>query len=436
MKRRPTAIDLFSGAGGFSLGVEQAGFDVVAAVEFDPIHAATHHINFPLCKTLCERVEDVEGSRVLEAADIVGRDPDLVIGGPPCQGFSLIGHRVLEDSRNALVFHFLRLVRELRPRYFVMENVPGMATGAHTQLLHELIERFEQADYQIALPYRTLNAVGYGVPQLRDRLFLLGARVGEALPGYPLPATSARTGRGNNGVPDRGLGLALPTTPTVSMALDGLPPLEPHDSLFGSDELPISCRDEPRNPLARRLASCEDDPTDFGYRRRDGQSVLTGCRRARHTDVSITRFRSTKPGTTEPVSRFYRLPPDGYSNTLRAGTASNRGAFTAPRPIHPRVPRCITVREAARLHTFPDWFRFHSTIWHGFRQIGNAVPPLLGRAVGAAVMAALNRVPARPKRTLDLGNPQLAKLTMSQAAKMFGVNPHVIAPRTRRRAAS
>lgn len=436
MKRRPTAIDLFAGAGGFSLGVEQAGFDIAAAVEFDPIHAATHHINFPLCKTLCERVEDVEGSEVLEAAGIVGRDPDLVIGGPPCQGFSLIGHRVLEDSRNALVFHFLRLVRELRPRYFVMENVPGMATGAHTQLLHELIERFEQAGYQIVLPYRILNAVAYGVPQLRDRLFLLGARVGEPLPSYPLPTTSPRSGRGKNGTADRGLGLGLPTTPTVSMALEGLPPLEPHDSLFKSDELPISCRDEPKNTLARRLAGCEDDPTDFSYRRRDEASVLAGCRRARHTDVSVTRFRATKPGTTEPVSRFYRLPPEGYSNTLRAGTASNRGAFTAPRPIHPRVPRCITVREAARLHTFPDWFRFHSTIWHGFRQIGNAVPPLLGRSVGTAVMSALERVPCRPKRTMDLGNPELAKLTMTQAANMFDVDPHVIAPRTRRRVAS
>lgn len=436
MKGRPTAIDLFAGAGGFSLGVEQAGFDVVAAVEFDPIHAATHHINFPLCKTLCKRVEDVKGNQVLEAADIAGRAPDLVIGGPPCQGFSLIGHRVLEDSRNALVFHFLRLVRELRPRYFVMENVPGMATGAHTQLLHELIERFEKADYQVALPYRTLNAVGYGVPQLRDRLFLLGARVGEPLPIYPLPTTSPGTAGGNNGTRDQGLGLGLPATPTVSMALDGLPPLESHDALFKSDELPVSCRGEPKHTLARHLAGCEDDPTDFGYRRRDQASTLTGCRRARHTDVSVTRFQSTEPGRTEPVSRFYRLPPDGYSNTLRAGTASNRGAFTAPRPIHPRVPRCITVREAARLHTFPDWFRFHSTIWHGFRQIGNAVPPMLGRAVGAAVMSAFDHAPAKPKRTMDLGDPELAKLTMTQAANMFDVDPHVIAPRTRQRAAS
>ena len=436
MKRRPTAIDLFAGAGGLSLGVEQAGFDVVAAVEFDPIHAATHLVNFPRCATLCERVEDVEGSRLLEAANLGERAPDLVVGGPPCQGFSLIGHRVLEDSRNALVFHFLRLVRELRPRYFVMENVPGMATGAHTQLLHELIERFEKADYQIALPYRILNAAAYGVPQLRDRLFLLGARAGERLPSYPLPTSSPRAGRGGNGASDHGLGLGVPTTPTVSMALDGLPRLEAHESLFDSDELLIASRDEPQSTLARRLAGREEDACDFGYRRRHGARVLTGCRRARHTDVSVGRFRSTEPGSTEPVSRFYRLPPDGYCNTLRAGTASNRGAFTAPRPIHPEAPRCITVREAARLHTFPDWFRFHSTIWHGFRQIGNAVPPLLGRAVGAAVMSALNCTPSKPARTLDLGDAELTRLTMSQAAKMFGVDPHVIAPRTRRRAAS
>ncbi len=131
------------------------------------------------------------------------------------------------------------------------------------------------------------------------------------------------------------------------------------------------------------------------------------------------------------MSRFYRLPADGLCNTLRSGTATDRGAFTAPRPIHPTFARCITVREAARLHSYPDWFRFHRTIWHGFRQIGNSVPPLLGRAVGAAVAGALGVEPVRPREALPLGDERLAAFDMREAAAYFDVDPRVVAPRRR-----
>jgi DNA (cytosine-5)-methyltransferase 1 len=131
-EKRPVAVDLFAGVGGLSLGFEQAGFDIVAAVEMDPIHAATHKINFPHCAVICRDVRTLTGVEIRAAANLGNRTIDAVIGGPPCQGFSLIGHRVLDDPRNSLVFHFLRIVGELRPRTFVMENVPGMATGPHT----------------------------------------------------------------------------------------------------------------------------------------------------------------------------------------------------------------------------------------------------------------------------------------------------------------
>src|SRR5207244_3649928 len=108
-----------------------------------------------------------------------------------------------------------------------------------------------------------------------------------------------------------------------------------------------------------------------------------------HTPLSQKRFQATAAGETEPVSRFLKLDPMGVCNTLRAGTGSDRGAFTSPRPIHPHSPRCITVREAARLHSYPDWFRFHATKWHGFRQVGNSVPPLLARAVAAELVRAM-----------------------------------------------
>jgi DNA (cytosine-5)-methyltransferase 1 len=135
----------------------------------------------------------------------------------------------------------------------------------------------------------------------------------------------------------------------------------------------------------------------------------------------------------EEISRLLKLDPGGYCNTLRAGTASDRGAFTSPRPIHPYTPRCITVREAARLHSYPDWFRFHVTKWHGFRQIGNSVPPLLARAVALQVVAALPKT-LRPTPTgaiPNLGDPALLSMSMSEAAGHFEVASDVV-PRRKR----
>ena len=126
------------------------------------------------------------------------------------------------------------------------------------------------------------------------------------------------------------------------------------------------------------------------------------------------------------------MPPEGLCNTLRAGTDSARGAFTSPRPIHPFLPRVITVREAARLHSYPDWFRFHATKWHGFRQIGNSVPPLLGRAVAACVMEALGGAAVKPHHVLEPGLKTLLTCDMRQAAAYFEVRRDVIAQRTRK----
>jgi DNA (cytosine-5)-methyltransferase 1 len=124
----------------------------------------------------------------------------------------------------------------------------------------------------------------------------------------------------------------------------------------------------------------------------------------------------------EPISRFFKLSPDGVSNTLRAGTDGARGAFTSPRPIHFRYDRCVTVREMARLHGFPDWFRLHVTKWHGARQIGNAVPPPLSRAIATEVMKALAIEPQRPERPIALGDEALLSLDLSDASNHFGVD--------------
>jgi DNA (cytosine-5)-methyltransferase 1 len=425
---RPIAIDLFAGVGGMSLGFEQAGFDVVAAVEIDPIHAATHKLNFPRCTVICRDVRALSGRDIRSAAGLGNRVVDVVFGGPPCQGFSLMGHRVLEDPRNSLVFHFLRLVDELKPRTFIMENVPGMATGSHTRLLSELMDRFKQLGYRVRQPHRILNAVNFGVPQNRRRLFLIGARPDTFLPEYPQPRTTPPQ-NGHGAISTGSLRLDLPTCPTAKDAIDDLPDIEDHDFLFETDE--IRCKLKGRSRYALTLRGEIVDPRDYSYPRKFDGSVLTGCLRARHTKLSRKRFSATPPGTTEPISRFFRVPLEGICNTLRAGTATDRGAFSAPRPIHPISPRCISVREAARLHSYPDWFRFHCTIWHGFRQIGNSVPPFLARSVAASVMTALGVKPTKGKERIALGDPVLATFNMREAAHYFGVDPSVIPPRKR-----
>src|ERR1022692_3497019 len=184
--KQPIGVDLFAGAGGLSLGFEQAGFDIAAAIEYDPIHAATHEYNFPDCSIICRSVADIDGDYIRAQSRIGKTDVDVVFGGAPCQGFSMIGKRALDDPRNGLVHHFVRLVLELRPKYFVFENVKGLTVGPHKRFLEEIIDAFQSdGTYRVVTDYRVLNAADYGVPQDRRRLFLLGARKGLALPTYP-----------------------------------------------------------------------------------------------------------------------------------------------------------------------------------------------------------------------------------------------------------
>lgn len=408
--RRPIGIDLFAGAGGLSLGFEQAGFDVAAAVEIDPIHCAVHEYNFPNSAVICASVVDLTGDEIRRRAKLGDKEIDCVFGGAPCQGFSMIGKRVLDDPRNQLVFHYVRLVRELRPKYCVFENVKGLTVGKHKQFLAELIDALEQNGYEVLLPYKVLNAADYGVPQDRRRLFLIGALKGEPMPVYPDPIGKV----------------------SVLEAIGDLPDADEFEELLNTDSVPVKF--ETKSKYARRLRGLESDPDDFGYPHDFDAHVLSASLRTEHTDLSRKRFIETEQGKTEPVSRFHKLHPSGVCNTLRAGTDSARGAFTSPRPIHPYLPRVITVREAARLHSYPDWFRFHVTKWHGFRQIGNSVPPKLGRAVAGQIIQALGLTPKKPKKKIVPchGADKLLSFGMSAAASYFSVSSTVIAQRTRK----
>lgn len=416
---RPIGIDLFAGAGGLSLGFEQAGFDVAAAVEIDPVHCAVHKFNFPDTAIIPRTVEGLSGASIRLAAGIGDRTVDCVFGGAPCQGFSLIGHRALDDPRNKLVLDFVRIVSELKARTFVFENVKGLTVGRHKTFLKELVSAFDDAGYEVRTPWKVLNAGHYGVPQFRERLILFGCRRGEKLPNYPIPSTNL-AGR-------RAFYAGLREGPSCVDALDDLPDADLFQTLLISDAVNTTDLGPPSR-YAAELRCLTNQAWHFGYGREWNPAVLTSSARTEHTEISRRRFAETRPGTVEPISRFFKLPENGVSNTLRAGTDGARGAFTSPRPIHYRFERCVTVREMARLHGFPDWFRLNVTKWHGARQIGNAVPPPLARAIAAEVINALGIEPIRPEHALVLGDESLLSLDMSGAARHFGVE----APPSRR----
>jgi DNA (cytosine-5)-methyltransferase 1 len=415
---RPIAIDLFAGAGGFSLGIEQAGFEVAVAVEHDPVHAGVYAFNFPQTKVLCRDIASLSGRVIKEelkqwrkSSGYIRRDRsiDLVFGGPPCQGFSLMGKGQVDDVRNNLIFEFCRLVKELQPRYFVMENVPGLKLKKYADMLERLVDEFKAAGYEITEPVKILNAASFGVPQKRRRLFLLGARAGQSLIVYPKPKLPS---------PSQYI--------TVEDAIADLPNLDNFIELQKTDCLQLTPTqleqiEASATIYVKMLRNLTKEPDNLAYLRQWNRDQITSSLQTQHGTVAIKRFEQTAGGTLEPISRLRRLHWHKPCNTLRAGTGYERGSFTSPRPIHPEYPRVISVREAARLHSFPDWFRLHVTKWHGFRQVGNAVPPLLARALGCQLIAVLGVKPKVPKTVLELGDPQLLRLTLVTASKYWEI---------------
>lgn len=411
---RPTAVDLFSGAGGMSLGFEQAGFDVLTALDHDPVHLATYSYNFPSTRALCADVQSVSGDDIHGAAvegwsrvhpdESWDGELDCVFGGPSCQGFSLIGHRDPNDPRNRLIFEFARLVRELRPRYFVLENVPGLLSPAYADVVATVIRRLRRAGYSVEAP-KVLNSRFHGVPQDRRRVFLIGRRTGER----PFEWPASRT-----------------TLVAASDALRNLPDAEAFPSLLTSDTAVLGEEDlasmaSRATEYAKLLRSDSvSDDSDLSAPRNWDRSKLTASGRTIHSSDVIERFLALQPSAVDGVSRLRRLAGDEPSPTLRAGTGPDHGSFTSARPIHYAYPRVITVREAARLHSFPDWFRFHVTKWHGFRQVGNAVPPLLARSIAASIVAALDTSPEKPTNAEPFGREELLGLSLVEAADRMG----------------
>lgn len=414
---RPTAIDLYSGAGGLSLGLEQAGFDVVAAAEIDPIHAATHLYNFPQCQMVCGNLQDISSDDLLTAAEVGWRrcNPglpwlgkvDAVVGGPPCQGFSVGGVRDQADLRNGQLRRFSELVIELRPTVFLLENVAGLLEARFESFRDSIFQLLTSAGYSLVGYEQAIDAVDFGVPQRRRRVLIFGART----PAVPVGLNSGgSTSRVN-----------------VRDALAGLPPISNYRSLLRADSTLLAEQDlisqsGCESVYTRRLSGLDTDPEDYGHAREWNPRLLTNSLRTVHSAKTRRRFARTLPGSVEPISRLYRLNLDQPARTLRAGTGAERGAHTSPRPIHPVYHRVITVREAARLHGYPDWFRFHVTNWHGHRQVGNSVPPPLGRAAGAALLEALGKRPTTSGPSLQAHSPlELLQIGPGVASDLFGI---------------
>ncbi len=419
---RPVAVDLFSGAGGMSLGFEQAGFDVLAAVDNDPVHLAVHSRNFPYSHALCTDVSDVSAAEIHAAVRkgwaLAKRDGewdgiiDCLLGGPSCQGFSDMGRQAADDERSGLVISFARLVAELQPRTFVIENVPGLLFPKFRDQLNNLQRLLRSAGYRLQseIPH-CYDAANFGVPQRRRRIFLVGVALGLPLPPAPTPVTG----------------------PTVGEALNDLPNVDDFEELWTTDRLVLTADERAAfEGAASSYAQSLRIRTEREYKRKWDKSTLTGCQRTSHSISVRSRFAALAPGAEDQISRTSRLTAGGRSQTLRAGTGRDHGSYTAPRPIHHRYPRVITVREAARLHSFPDWFAFHVAKWHALREVGNSVPPRLAAAVARTVIVSLGARPRVPTTAYSLGPDELLAFPLQAAADHFGVDRSVL-PRDVRR---
>jgi DNA (cytosine-5)-methyltransferase 1 len=367
-KATPKIIDLFAGVGGFSLGAVRAGFGLAAAIDLDPHAVETHQKNFPNTPHARRNVLGLKGEYLRELANLNGHRLTGLIGGPPCQGFSTMGKMRKNDARNKLFFHFFRLVSELNPLFFVCENVPGILDDKYETLREESFKLVTKR-YQMLDPFE-LSAGDFGAATERSRVFFVGCAKDSGIsvsPDHFMPPLCRKIA-------------------TVRSAFAGLPRrIDPNwqteESGWRRVHLTGSDFADAINVLVPGVVGDRK-----ALERLAESSEVSGFLGTIHTSQVVARFAAVRPGKADSISKFPRLQWDALCPTLRAGTGKDRGSYQAARPIHPSQDRVITPREAARLQGFPDWFLFHPTKWHSFRQIGNSVSPLLSRSVLSVFM--------------------------------------------------
>ncbi|WP_083468451.1 DNA cytosine methyltransferase [Stenotrophomonas pictorum] len=359
--KRPTVIDLFSGVGGLSLGAARAGFRVAGSVEIDPIAAAYHALNFPSTHHIQQDVGDLDGRELLRACGVKEGSLGGLIGGPPCQGFSVIGKKNSGDPRNLLFGRFFQLVAEMDPAFFVAENVLGILRAGNAKIVQDALECLP-SKYKVLAPIK-IKASDYGAPTTRTRVFFIGydpSRVGNIDGTTFLDATISKV--------------------NVRDALKGLPDVRADWQSESQSWRKVKAvgDDAFAARIKGHIPEGVGDPQAIDLA---SQRIVSGFLGTLHAPETVLRFSQLAPGEVDRVYRSPRLDFNGLCPTLRAGTNSDKGSFQAVRPIHPTKPRVITPREAARLQGFPDWFVFHPTKWHAFRQIGNSVSPIVAEHV-------------------------------------------------------
>lgn len=348
MNRR--MIDLFAGVGGLSLGFELSGFEVVVANEYDP-SIAEAYIKNRISPNMI--VDDITKLPIRDTFERYKGNVDVVVGGPPCQGFSAKGQRKsINDPRNFLFHYFVDVVETVSPEYFVMENVPGLLTTEGGFFKKEIMDLFGHLGYTVNA--EVLCAADYGVPQNRHRAFFIGKR-GSSRP-VEMP-------------------LKLEKRTTIWEAISDLAFLS-----SGEGEEIQEYRMAPQSHYQQIL--------------RKGSSMLYNHVATNHSELALTRLAMIPPKGGKEF-----LPPEHHTKSIYSGTWERMDAddvsvtittrFDTPSSgkfTHPFLDRAITVREAARIQSFPDTFRFFGTKGSQMKQVGNAVPPLLAKAVAETIV--------------------------------------------------
>lgn len=358
MKR--IAIELFAGCGGLSTGLEKAGFKVISAVEINPIAAKSYELNHPDVKL---HISDVSSIHAKDFQDDIGENAevDLLAGCSPCQGFSRLrkGEDAIKDPRNQLVLQYLRLVKELKPKTILMENVPGIIKSEQGKVIFQKVQRrLKRLGYTVS--FRIVEAADYGVPQFRKRFVLLGTRIGDKEIGIPDPLYGDPNRCGSNVE-------KLQPWKTVRATIGFLPAL---DNGGKSEEYPLHrcSRNGERN--YKRIKAI---PHDGGSRTELPPELVLECHK---------RY----PNGYRDV--YGRMSWDKPSPTITSGcTNITRGRF-----IHPEQDRGISLLEAAMLQTFDPDYRFAGNSEQIALQIGNAVPVKLGEVMGTRLMEYLESV--------------------------------------------
>lgn len=363
MGKEINALDLFAGAGGFSQGLRMAGIHIVAAIEFNAQIAETYKYNHPETTMIVDDIKNVTTEKVLDIFKSQNKTCELIVGGPPCQGFSMAGYRIraktsfLEDKRNYLFKEYIRMVKAIQPKVFVIENVPGILNYNDGAVKNEIYETFHVMGYQ--LQSKVLCAANYGVPQFRNRAFFIGNKLGID-PEQFFPQIKHSEG---NYI-------------TVYDAICDLPEVE---------------AGEGQEFTAYKASTTLTNYQKIMVSKNGG---VYNHESSHHKPETIKLISRIKPGETMKdlpehlrtksvhSGAYGRMEYDkpAYTLTTRLNTPS------VGRITHPEQNRTITPREAARIQSFPDDYRFFGDITSIGMQIGNAVPPLLAKCLGDRIL--------------------------------------------------